>query len=164
MSVPSPKYYEILLPPKRSTTRAFRVAGGDSDWFAGEQPSDGGRRSRSHFLMIFLVGAVSILAWQSYGHAARETIAGLFPQLRWLAPQDAAAPDRIEQITHSVDRIAGEVAASHEQISRSIDHLTAGQEQMTLEIIRLQALSQFAKKEDPPPQGRRAGQRGSPTR
>jgi hypothetical protein len=156
-AMPSPKYYEILLPAKRSTTaRAFRMAGEEGDWFAGDRPSHGKRTSRSRFLIMFFLGAVATLAWQSYSHAAREIIAGLSPQLRWLAPQAVVAgtPDRIERITHSVDRIAGDIAASREQITRRIDHLTAGQEQMMLEIIRLHAIAQFApsKKEDHSPQ------------
>jgi hypothetical protein len=155
-AMPSPKHYEIFLPVKRSATaRAFRMAGGEGDWFAGPQPPHGKPTSRSRFLMMFFLGAIATLAWQSYSHAAREIIAGLSPQLRWLAPQAVAdAPDKIEQITHGVDRIAGDIMASHDQITRSIDHLAAGQEQMTLEIIRLQAIVQFApsRKEDHPPQ------------
>src|SRR5260370_7811242 len=42
------------------------------------------------FLMIFFIGVVATLAWQSYGRAAREVIAG------WFAPRPAAqaAPTR----------------------------------------------------------------------
>jgi hypothetical protein len=170
-AVPSPKHYEILSPVKRSTaTHAFRTVGGEEEWFSSEQASHRKRtsRSRSRVLMMFFLVVITILAWRSYGHAAREIIAGLSPQLRWLAPAAVADTDsdRIEQITHNVDRIASDIAASREQITRSIDQLTAGQEHMTLEIIRLRALSQFApsKKEDPPPQPasgpvRKAGQR-----
>jgi hypothetical protein len=152
-AMPSPKHYEILLPLKRSTTaHAFRMAGGEGDWYAGERPSHDGRTPLSRFLMTFFLGAVAVLAWQSYGHAARQLIAGLSPQLRWLAPQAVAAdaPDRIAQITQSVDQIASDIAASREQITRSIDHLAAGQDQMALEIIRLHAIAQFApsRKED----------------
>jgi hypothetical protein len=125
------------------------MAGGEEDWFASEQAWHGRQksRSRSRVLMMIFLGAIAILAWQFYSHAAREIIAGLSPQLRWLAPQAVGADtdsDRIEQITHNVDRIASDIAASREQITRSIDHLAAGQEQMTLEIIRLQAIPQFA--------------------
>jgi hypothetical protein len=168
-AVPSPKHYEILSPVKRSTAaHAFRMAGGEEDWFASEQTWHRKRTSPFRLMMMmFLLGAVATLAWQSYSHAAREIIAGLSPQLGWLAPQAVVADtDRIEQITHNVDRIASDIAASHEQITRSIDHLAAGQEHMTLEIIRLQAISQFAapKKEDPPSQlasvpARKASQR-----
>jgi hypothetical protein len=162
-AVPCPTDYEILSPVKRSTaTHAFRMVGGEEDWYAGEQTKHGGHgrrtsRSRPRILLMLFLGAIAILAWESYSHAAREFIAGLSPQLRWLAPQAEnadTASDRIEQITQNMDRIASDLAASREQITRSIDHLAAGQDQMTLEIIRLRAVSQFgaSKKEDPPPQ------------
>jgi hypothetical protein len=171
-TMPSPTSYEILSPAKRSTAApAFRMVGGEEDWFAGEQTSRRKRtpRSRFRFLGIFFLGAMAILAWQSYGHAAREIVAEIFPQLRWLAPAvDADATSvRIEQITHNVDRIASDIAASREQITRSIDDLAAGQQHMTLEIIRLRALTQFApsKKEDPPPgPTHKASQRSSQAR
>jgi hypothetical protein len=173
-AMPSPKHYEILSPLKQSTTaRAFRMAGGEGDWFVGERPSRGRRTPRSRFLMTFFLGAIAVLAWQSYSLAAREFIAGLSPQLRWLAPQAAAAgaPDRIGQITQSVNQIASDIAASREQITRSIDHLAAGQDQMALDIIRLHAITQFApsRKEDHSLQPaaarvRKAGQRSSQAR
>src|SRR5229473_8254516 len=37
-------------------------------------------------LMIFLVGFAAGIAWQSYGGAARKTIASSSPHLAWLAP------------------------------------------------------------------------------
>jgi hypothetical protein len=175
-TMPSPKNYEILSPAKRSTAApAFRMVGREEDWFASEQASHRKRTSRSRvrFLGIFFLGAMAILAWQSYGHAARDIVAGVFPQLRWLAPAADADPTsvRIEQITHNVDRIASDIAASHEQITHSIDNLAAGQDHMTLEIIRLRALSQFApsRREDLPPQAapvpaHKASQRSSQAR
>jgi hypothetical protein len=174
-AMPSPKHYEILLPVKRpTTTRAFRMANGEEYGFADEQTSHGRRTPRSRFLMMFVLGAAAALVWQSsYGHAAREIVAEWSPQLRWLAPQTEtgdAAPDRIEQITRSVDRIASDMAVGQQQITRSIDHLAAGQEQMATEIIRLQAISQFgSKSQEPPPHPasvpmRKAGQRAPQAR
>jgi hypothetical protein len=88
--------------------------------------------------MIFL-GAAATMAWQSYNQPARETIAKLYPQLSWLAPQAATAPDRIEQISRNVERIASDVAVSKEQMAR--------------EIMRLQALPQYTsdKNQEAPP-------------
>jgi hypothetical protein len=43
-------------------------------------------------LMIFLVGFAAGVAWQSYGGAARKTIASWSPHLAWLAPAPASAP------------------------------------------------------------------------
>ena len=52
-----------------------------------------------------------------------------------------------EQISRSTDRIATE------QIARSVAQLTAGQEQMTREITKLQAVEQYVlyKSSEPPP-------------
>jgi hypothetical protein len=148
-TVPSPEVYEILLPEKRPAERpSFRMADPESEWFASEQPWYGReRRLRPSVRIAALVGVSTIAAvvgWQtSYGHAARETIAGFSPSLlRWVAPD--AAPDRIEVITQSVDRMASDIAASREQITRSIDQLAADQEQMTRELIKLRAVSQYA--------------------
>ena len=149
-SMPSPKHYEVLLPSEWSAeASAFRTTGPESDWFSNEQWSYSKQPSHRHLprlLIMFFLGAAATLASQSYSHAAREMIAKLYPQLSWLAPQAAdeqSAADRIEQISHSVDRIASDIAASQEQITRSIDQLAADQQQMTREIIRLQAITQY---------------------
>jgi hypothetical protein len=44
------------------------------------------------FLVGVCVGVAATLAWQSYGDAARAMVAGTLPQLGWLAPQAAVAP------------------------------------------------------------------------
>ncbi len=158
-AMPSPaqsKFYAGLLPVELSVEPpAVRAAELENDRFANEQPSSGKRISRPvvRFLITFYIGVAATLAWQSYGGAARQIIASLSPQLSWLAPQAAVAqtvPDTVEQITRSVNRI---VAASQEQIARSVDQLAADQEQMTREIIKLQAISQYGlyKNSEPPP-------------
>jgi len=42
-------------------------------------------------LMIFVFGFAAGVAWQSYGGAARKTIASWSPRLGWLAPPTASA-------------------------------------------------------------------------
>jgi len=158
-AMPSPaqsRLYAGLLPVERSVeTPAVRAADLKNERFANEQRSSGERTSRplARFLITFYIGVAATLAWQSYSGAARQIIASLSPQLSWLAPQAAVAqtaPDTVEQITRSVNRI---VAASHEQIARSVDQLAADQVQMTREIIKLQAISQYGlyKNSEPPP-------------
>jgi hypothetical protein len=59
-----------------------------------------------------------------------------------------------EQITRSVDRIAASITASQEQIMHSVERLTAGHEQMTREITKLQETEQYIlykNSESPPP-------------
>ena len=118
--------------------------------------------SPTGFLITFCIGVAATLTWQSYGDAARETIANSYPQLGWLAPQPpptaqnapdaialaapaAPSPDQqlnamsLDAVRQSVDRIA----TSQEQITRSIDRIAPGvvasQEQMTRSVDRIAA-------------------------
>jgi hypothetical protein len=150
------EFYKGLLPIEQAID-APAVCAADlrNDRFANDHPSFGKRTSRAlaRFLITFYIGVAATLAWQTYSDAARQTIAGLSPQLGWLAPGPAATPtvpNTIEQITRNVDRI---VAASQEQITRGIDHLAGGQEEITREMIRLRALSQYGpyKNSEPSP-------------
>ncbi len=123
--------------------------------------------SPTGFLITFCIGVAATLTWQSYGDAARETIANSYPQLGWLAPQPpptpqnapdvialaapaAPSPDQqqlnamsLDAVRQSIDRIAAGIAASQEQITRSVDRIApsvvAGQEQMTRSIDRIAA-------------------------
>jgi hypothetical protein len=144
-------------------------------------------------LVTFCSGVAATLAWQSYGDAAREMIANSYPQLGWVAPQPApiaqnvpdavalAAPtapspdqqqlnamsldavrqivDQIaasqEQIARTVDRTATSVVAGQEQLTRSVDRIAAGQEQMTREITKLREIEQYNlyKNSESPPAG-----------
>src|SRR5579871_6386535 len=112
------------------------------------------------FLITFCVGVAAALAWQSYGDAARETIAGAYPQLAWLAPQGAslaqaapdtaapaepaaAAPDPQElkamsvdlaAVRQSVDQLAAQLAAGNQQIAGDIASLQAAQQAILRKI------------------------------
>jgi hypothetical protein len=112
-------------------------------------------------LITFCIGVAVTVAWYSLSGPAREMIAGLSPQLAWLAPpaqataptvSDApasppAVPDQqlattsvdFDAVRQNVDRIA----SGQDQIKRSIDQLAAGQEQLTKEIAKLQAVEQY---------------------
>jgi len=80
------------------------------------------------FLMIFFIGVVATLAWQSYGRAAREAIA------RWLAPgpvaQGAPAP--------FADASSDDLRA----MSRSLAALRDGVDKLAADITKLQATKQ----------------------
>ncbi|HMA71147.1 MAG TPA: hypothetical protein VKP67_06620 [Xanthobacteraceae bacterium] len=91
------------------------------------------RRKRALFALIrfvitFAIGVAAVLAWQSYGDAARAMIARSSPRLAWLAPPApppaqaaptafaSASPDQIKAISQglavvrqSVDKLAAEV-------------------------------------------------------
>jgi hypothetical protein len=116
------------------------------------------------------------VAWYSFGGPVREAIAGMSPQLAWVAPQSASAPQPlvdpaapaapsidqqfsaalpdIDAVRQNVDRIA----VTQDKIIKSIDLLSAGQEQLTKEIAKLQAVEQYIlyKNSEPPTQTRSA--------
>jgi hypothetical protein len=126
--------------------------------------------SRVSLLVTFFVGVAVTAAWYSFGGPVRESIAGMSPQLAWMAPQQTAAPlaasapdamavapavsveqqlgPDIDAVRQNVDRIA----TAQERIIKSIDQLSAGQEQLTREIAKLQAVEQYIlyKNSEPP--------------
>jgi hypothetical protein len=84
------------------------------------------------------VGIAATLAWQSYGDAAREIIAGRYPQLAWVAPQAAAAtlapasvvPPISSPDTQELKAISFSLTAMRQRI----DELAGSQDQITREI------------------------------
>lgn len=121
-------------------------------------------------LVTFCFGIAVTVAWYSFGGSVREAIAGMSPQLAWVAPQPALAPQPtddqpavaapaidqqlsaalpdIDAVRQNVDRIA----TAQEKIIKSIDQLSAGQELLTKEIAKLQAVEQYIlyKNSEPP--------------
>jgi hypothetical protein len=159
----------------------------DDDPFAGvsEHQLRASRRRPSSFfglLIVFCAGVAITVAWYSFGAAVREAIAGMSPQLAWVAPPasatgqplvdpaapaapaidqqlSAALPD-IDAVRQNVDRIA----TSQDKIIKSIDQLSAGQEQLTKEIAKLQAVEQYIlyKNSEPPAVATRSAPAAAP--
>jgi hypothetical protein len=149
----------------------------EDDPFAGsghhqsERPRTKRSGSAFRLLITFCLGIGVTVAWYSFGDQARERLAGMSPQLAWMAPQQtsvaeaatdpatpappsldqqlSAASVDIEVVRQKVDR----VAASQEQIIRSINQLSTGQDLLTKEITKLQAVEQYIlyKNTEPPP-------------
>jgi hypothetical protein len=90
------------------------------------------------FLIVFSIGVAATLTWQSYGNAARRMVAGLFPELGWLAPRTAPAAPPAPFASASPDQLAV-LSHSLTVVRQSVDKLAA-------DITRLQAARQ-----DPPP-------------
>jgi hypothetical protein len=156
----------------------------EDDPFAGasEQPEPVVRKSSSlvGLLIMFFIGVGVTAAWYTFGGPVREAIAGMSPQLAWMAPQpvaqpvaetpavptidqqlSAALPD-IDAVRQNVDRIA----TTQDKIIKSIDQLSAGQEQLTREIAKLQAVEQYIlyKNSEPPATTRSAPAATPPAR
>ena len=122
------------------------------------------------FLIIFCIGVSATLAWQSYGDAAREMIANLYPQLRWLAPQaepvpqnapdasglasrTASSPDQqqsnaisldLDAVRQAIDRIATSIVSSQEQMTSSAERIATSQQQIATSQQQIaRSLDQF---------------------
>jgi hypothetical protein len=78
--------------------------------------------------MIFFIGVVATLAWQSYGRAAREVIA------RWLAPRPVAQAAPAPFAGASSDDLLA--------MSRSLAALRDGVDKLAADITKLQATKQ----------------------
>ena len=137
-----------------------------------------GRGSRGFFryLVAILIGVAATLAWQSYGDATKQIIATKAPELGWspeakqmiaswtlgwtkpsapvaqTAPENVAPkapatvslnPDQLQQITGSLTTLR-----------ETVEQLTAGQDQMTRVIDRLESAvtELIVKMPEPPPQ------------
>jgi hypothetical protein len=105
-------------------------------------------------LIAFCVGVAAALAWQSYGDAARQIIAGSNPQLGWLAPRAANAQIVSDMFmpptTFSDPQDLKAISLGLAAVSQKVDQLATGQEEMTREIAKLQAHVLSRNPETPP--------------
>jgi hypothetical protein len=111
-------------------------------------------RAVARFLIIFCIGVVATLAWQSYGDAAREMIASSSPRLSWLAPPAAPAmqavtlpPDQedLKAISFGLAEVRQRVdqfVAGHEQTTRDITELHVTEQEILENILKLHATEQ----------------------
>jgi hypothetical protein len=124
-------------------------------------------------LITFCIGVAVTLAWQSYGDAAREMIANSSPQLSWLAPQAVGAPSGLDTIAptisspdpqelkamsadlaavrEKVDQLAGQLAASQEQMARDFADKLQAAEQDILTTISAPSLQPTTTRKPAPP-------------
>jgi hypothetical protein len=146
-----------LLAKPTVEAAAGRSAGVKNDRLQTSRTSLGKRAllAFAYYLIVFSVGVAATLSWQTYGDAARHLI----------APAASASDQRLlnamsldlDAVRRSIDGLAisigTSIATSQEQTTRSIDQLTAGLEQMTHEIAKLQAVERYVlyKNSDPPP-------------
>ena len=129
-------------------------------------PSFGRRASRAliRYLIACGVGVAATLAWQSYGDAAKQTIAAFAAEhgwsMAWLsdgdaakpggptaaasaAPATAAAPDAASAADlQQLKTMTLGLAASLTAVRERIDQLAAGQEQTAGDVAKLQTAEQ----------------------
>jgi hypothetical protein len=146
----------VKLPAAASDDRRadLNLADLNDDLLRDARPS---RRRRiilavARFALTFGIGIAATLAWQPYGDAAREMIASSSPQLGWLAPQPApavanreplappdATPTDLDAVRERIDRIA----TGQDQMTRIIGQLTATQERIAQEIVKVREVEQY---------------------
>jgi hypothetical protein len=118
------------------------------------RPSIGRRMFRGswRFSVAVLIGVGATLGWQSWGDAAREMLLTRAPALATLMPVSvkppavaAAAPDPMQQL--------GPMAFNLDALRRSVEQLSARQDQMAQNIAALQAVGDDIKQKvsAPPP-------------
>ncbi len=115
----------------------------------------------AHYLIALLIGVAATLAWQTYGDAAKHMIASAASsldqqQFNAMSLDLDAMRQSVDGLTTSIDALTTRIATNQEQIMRSVDRLTAGQEQTTREIAKLQAVEQYVLYKDPDPSPRPA--------
>lgn len=77
-----------------SLDASLRPADLNKDPLPTDRPAPGrsGARSLPRYLVTACIGVAATLTWQSYGGAAKQTIADAVPQLGWLLSQPATNP------------------------------------------------------------------------
>jgi hypothetical protein len=140
------KSYAALLPVALSD-EFVRLTDPINDRFVNRQPTLRKRALRvlAHFLVTFCIFLAAILAWRSYGDAARRVIANSYRQLGWLAPRGALtaqkAPDTIAWAASAApypDRQQfGAMLRDIQSMRQSIDQIAAGQEQTVRSIDQI---------------------------
>jgi len=139
-----------LVPRETVSVEAFAVP---PTGLKNDQPQNGrpslGKANVARFRLlpdrVFLLASRPLLAWQAYGDAARHQIASA-ASARDQQQLNGTSLD-LDAVRRSIDGLAvsigTSIAISQEQTTRSIDQLTAGLEQMTHEIAKLQAVEQY---------------------
>jgi hypothetical protein len=119
-----------------SSTSLVR-SGRSRDWDSDETRRRGGGFSR--FLVAVGIGVGATLAWQSYGDAVREKIAGAYPQLAWLAPREAAASTGSAASARSADQQLQELslglAAMRQRVEQLSLQVSTSQDQLTRDLV-----------------------------
>ena len=108
-------------------------------------------RTFARYCVVFLIGILATLAFQSYGDKAMEMIRTEVPSLAWLLPVSAAKPEaasspqlaqQLEGLTQQLGLGLAAVRRNLEQLTGKVEQLAARQDQMTKSIETLQAVEQ----------------------
>jgi len=146
----------IGLSTRRASVRSHSV-GRRNDQAANDRSSIGGRilRRLTRFSIAVLIGVGATLGWQVYGDAAREMFAARAPTLAWLFPVSATKPPVVAATPPASAQQLESLASNLDVVRRSVELLSAKQEQMAQNIATLQAVGEDIRQKmsyTPPPQ------------
>lgn len=131
-------------------------------------------RTFARYSVVFLIGILAALAFQSYGDKAMEMARTEVPSLAWLLPVStakppaaASSPQLAQQLEAGLAQQLGlglaVVRRSVEQLTVKLDQLAAKQEQMAKNIETMQAVEQeISQKLSSLPQSRAVAPRKPP--
>jgi hypothetical protein len=140
---PDARFEQRIGWPMKPSVRSARPSGLKDDHVANHRPSIGRRilRTLTGFFVAVLIGIGVTLAWQSHGDTARDMVVAHAPSLGWLlsvpttkSPTMAAtALDQVQQLEP--------LASNLDVVRRSVEQLTAEQQQMAKNIATLQVVA-----------------------
>lgn len=131
-------------------------------------------RSFARYSVVFLIGILATLAFQSYGDKAMEMVRTEVPSLAWLLPVStakppaaASSPQLAQQLEAGLAQQLGlglaVVRRSVEQLTVKVDQLAAQRDEMTKNIETMQAVEQeISQKLSSLPQSRAVAPRKPP--
>lgn len=131
-------------------------------------------RSFARYSVVFLIGILATLAFQSYGDKAMEMVRTEVPSLAWLLPVStakppaaASSPQLAQQFEAGLAQQLGlglaVVRRSVEQLTVKVDQLAAQRDEMTKNIETMQAVEQeISQKLSSLPQSRAVAPRKPP--
>jgi|EndMetStandDraft_3_1072993.scaffolds.fasta_scaffold72339_2 hypothetical protein len=107
---------------------------------ASGRPTIGRRifRTLTRFSIAVLIGVGATLGWQSYGDAAREALVARAPTLAWLLSVSTTKPP-VAAASPNLAPLLEPLASNLDAVRRSVEQLTARQEQMAQNIATVQA-------------------------
>jgi hypothetical protein len=115
-----------------------------SNRVARVRPSIGRRifRTLTRFSVAVLIGIGATLAWQSYGDAAKETVAARAPSLAWLLYVSTTKSPAVAATSPGPAQQLEPLASNLDVVRRSVEQLAAKQEQMAQNMATLQAVEE----------------------
>jgi hypothetical protein len=149
------------LSDKPVEASAVRAASLKKDQLPAKSSRPGKLPLLGSYLIPLLIGVAGTLVWQTYGDATIHMLASAVSSPGRSSP-DHVSPDQqqfnamsldLDAMRQSIAGLATNIATNQERIMHSVEQLTAGQEQITREVAKLQAVdhNDHYGNLDPPP-------------